>query len=348
MINLYTGTPGAGKTAAAMSEMLGLLPESRPLFVHGVPDLKIQHEPVFCHAKSCQPCQDALREMDNIEKQQVLFAEDWHLWAPDGAILFFDEVQHIYRPRASSVKPPESIMAFETHRHRGLDFYMVSQSPRLFDINLRQLIGRHIHIVSKWAGRYQFEWPECSDNVKSTAGAVKSSYKLDKKVFDLYKSASIHTKVKKKIPTALYALAGLFIFGSLLGYRVYASMKDSLDPLDVPLVDGVAGLASAPTATPDTFSSNTVISDPYDLAPLIPGRPETAPIYSHLVVASDFPVLRACVVKESTGDCTCYTQQMTVYETDIRTCHQFVKGRIFNPYKGLLEEKANSGFNKAL
>jgi len=339
MINLFTGVPGTGKTALAISEMIKLIKEGRPLFVHGIPELKIEHTPIICTSKSCSVCPS-----DDKAREKMLVADDWHEWAPDGAIVFLDEVQHVYRPRSSSTAPSASIQAFETHRHKGIDFYLISQSPMLFDSNIRRLVNRHIHLRSTWAQRQQFEWPECKDNpTQSTTGAIKSAYTLDKKVFPLYKSSVLHTKIKRKVPAALYAFIGLIVVGGFLINHFYGSVKKRIDPVASvhSLGAGELAEASAAASAPVTHSSQ-VIENSLDRKPTIKDVPESAPIYANLVAATDFPVISACMLNESTGDCKCYTQQNTLYETSDRICYQFVKGRVFNPYKTLRNEKENN------
>lgn len=340
MINLFTGAPGTGKTAYVLSEMLRLLPDGRPLYVHGVPELKIPHTSVVCSSLTCKVCPELASD-----REGLLLAEDWDQWAPDGAIILFDEVQNIYRPRGMSVKPPSSIMAFETHRHKGLDFYLASQSPMLFDGNIRRLVNRHIHLKAKWALLKQYEWGECFDNPsKSTTGAVESKYKINKKVFDLYKSASLHTEVKRKIPPAVYALGFLLVALVVGGNMIFRSLE--------------AKTNSAPVAAEDSglFPSDTVYSDVAPSASVQPGiylsrdpvlknYPESAPLYSTVIEVTDFPVMLAVIIREETGDCKAFTQQGTLYRTSQRQCHLFYKGRVFNPYKSLLKERRNNQKN---
>jgi len=320
MINLFTGTPGAGKTAYALGELLKLQDSGRPVFVHGIPNLKLTHEVIVCSAPSCSVCAG----IEN--KEDLLKAEDWDKWAPDGAIIFIDEVQNVYRPRSSASKPSDSVMAFETHRHRGLDFYLISQSPRLFDSNIRQLVNKHIHLKSTWANRVQFEWSECKLNTASTSDAVKSSYKLDKKVFPLYKSASLHTKTERKIPTVLYVLFFVVIALCLLGYRMYDRANNYLsEPEEI--------MSTSPSQDSFQYSDKQLMDD--DLTSLIPTdpmRPETAPIYKKLLKVKDFPRILACVYNEDKGSCKCYTQQISHYKTDLATCYSYAKGNSFNPY----------------
>lgn len=256
MITLITGTPGAGKTAFALDMMIrqGRLDNSRKLYVHGIPELKVPHEIVTCESATCDYCStlptsktvfvhipkkpptwatatglvnsldlSIVSDADLIEKEikiEYKKAEDWYLFAEHGAILFFDEVQNIHRPRNSSGAVPPSIAAYEVHRHRGLDFFIITQNPSLIDGNLRALVSRHIHLTSSWARRIQFEFPQCKTDLGATVGeGIKSNYVLPKDVFSLYKSASLHTKLERKkpfviylIPVVIFSIAGLFYF----------------------------------------------------------------------------------------------------------------------------------------
>jgi len=333
MINLFTGSPGTGKTAYIMSLLVKLIKLGRPLYVHGVPGLKIEHTAVACDSPHCKVCPS-----DMEERKKMPQATEWNDWAPEGAILFFDEVQNIYRPRSSGSKLPPSIMAFETHRHDGIDFYLASQSPMLFDSNIRQLVNRHVHLRQNWAGRKQFEWGECKNNPSSsTAGSIDSSYKLDKKIFDLYKSSSMHTTVKRKIPLALYAFPLLMLVLGVMIYSVYSSVSEKIHPKELQVSNDIGGRAvpGAPAtgAALTPLQSQTVFSNELDRKPMIANVPESAPIYSGLVEATDFPILSACLINESTGSCKCYTQQATEYKTTERACYEHVKGRRFNPYQ---------------
>lgn len=326
MINLLTGVPGAGKTCYMMQFLLDARREGRPLFVHGIPELKIPHTPIFCKALSCKVCHDIMPpESSDVD---VLYAEDWDKWAPDGAVICMDEVQNIYRPRKQSQEAPTSVMAFETHRHSGLDFWLLSQSPMLFDSNIRRLVSRHIHLKGNWAGRNQFEWGECQENLKSTSGAVKSSYKLDKRNFALYKSAELHTKQSRKIPPAVFALVVLLVGGVFLGFRVkdtFAYRSTALAP-DAPVRE-LGAMSVADTIIPE------ILPQDYDYVPVVVNHPESAPAFAKLVEVVSYPKTSACVYVVSSGACRCYSQQGTSLDVEYTYCRNFVRDRPFDPYK---------------
>jgi len=331
MINFISGTPGAGKTCMGLTFMTQQTKEGRPLFVHGIPELKIPHVDVFCTSPNCDVCTTYTEE----DKEKMHQADLWHEWAPKGAVLFYDEVQNVYRPRSSGSKVPPSIQAFEVHRHRGLDFYLISQSPKLFDSNIRELISRHIHLKANWAGRFQYEWPECKLNTQSTSDAIKSRYVLNSKMFELYQSASLHTKQKRKMPLAVVVFAIAMLGALYMGSSVFARVTGAIsgDPETSLLESGGAALAATPLASANQ-PERVVISAPnqYDFTPAVRGVLESAPAYSHLVKVKDFPKLSACIAGRQ--KCVCYTQQLTVYPTTLQQCLDNVNRDVtsFNPY----------------
>lgn len=310
MITLITGVPGSGKTAFALNAMLDHAKQNnRPIFVHGIPGLKITHEPVKCSSQHCDVCHKL--------PEHTLKADDWHVWAPDGAILFYDETQNVFRPRSSASKVPDYVAALEVHRHRGLDFYLITQHPNLIDTNVRRLVSRHVHLTGNWLRRLSYEWGETASNVQSTSTAVKSTYKIPKKVFPLYQSASLHTKLSLKKPLLFYGLLALLFVFVFVSYRFYQSHAKK----DTPVISSVADKVN--------------INDPqkFDFVPTVFNRPESAPAYRQIVKVTDFPKLAACLYSEAKNKCTCYTQQATEYLVTKDECMDFVRHSRFNPYR---------------
>lgn len=131
MISLITGLPGAGKTSLMVHMLMTRTDlQNRPLFVDGIPELKI---PTM-----------------TIPDGETM--ETWHEWAPTGAVLVIDEAQRIFRPRPAGSKVPPHIQELETHRHKGIDIFVLTQHPRLIDVNLRSLIGEHRNISKTMLG----------------------------------------------------------------------------------------------------------------------------------------------------------------------------------------------------
>lgn len=333
MINLITGTPGSGKTAYSLDFMLKTVKEGRQLYVHGIPDLKIPHIIAYCDSKACDVCTFYTDEEKN---QKMVPANEWHLFAPDGSVFFFDESQNIYRPRSSGSKVPDNVAAFEVHRHKGLDFFLITQSPRLIDSNIRSLVSRHIHLRVNWRGRKQFEWPECKDNPQSTSDAIASTYVLNSKIFPLYKSATVHTKQQRKIPLVVFFLGFLILFASGLSFYIFNVFSEKFNP-EPTLQAAPAGNSSEfpaarPLPTTTVSQPKTTIESRFDFRPTIAGVLESAPAYSPIVVVKNFPRISACLSQGS--KCTCYTQQGTVYPTTPDRCNAFINSDIqaFDPY----------------
>lgn len=306
MITLFTGSPGAGKTAS-MVEFLSKLEGDRPLFVDGLEGLKLPHS--------------------------VVDATQWHTELPDGAILVIDEVQRVWRPRPAGSKVPESVSQLETHRHRGIDVFVTTQSPKLMDSNVRALVGRHVHIRDTGVlGRWWYEWPEVSDQMQWKTCINKRKIKLSKKAFDLYTSASIHTKPVRGVPRVLYLVIAAIIATIVLIYFGYKSIFGKTNP--TPEVS-----ISKPAAPGESAQDYPVITQAYDLLQFVPrvnNRPESASAYDHLrvVVAMPMVVGGACV-----GDsCKCVTQQGTDSGLSSGECLAWIKNPPFNPYR--LPERA--------
>lgn len=304
MITLITGTPGSGKTAWIVSELMRL-GEPRPIYVDGIPELQVPHE--------VAPA-----------------ISDWPSWAPDGALIIVDECQRVWRPRATGSRVPEDVAALETHRHRGIDFWIVTQSPTLVDANVRRLVGRHVHLVAKWAGRFAYEWPECKSDPGSVGDAVKRPYSLPKATFSQYKSATVHTKLEKRRPLAFYAVILASILVCLIGWRVFVRV-DSLTSPAAPIVQGHGPTVDAPA---DAGGPGPLHVEDHakkeDWRPRVNGRPETAPAYDHLRQVRDIPLPKGCVSMGSR--CQCYTGQATPYPMTDAQCRRMVAGEFFNPY----------------
>jgi zona occludens toxin len=307
VITLITGAPGAGKTAALV-DLLRQLGRERPLYVQGLNGLTLPHTEV-----------DATR---------------WHEVLPDGAVLVIDEVQQVWRPRGPSVKPTPDITALETHRHRGIDIFLTTQHPKLLDVNVRALVGRHVHIRNTgWLGRWWYEWPECSDTLAWKSCPVKKRYKLPVKAFGLYKSASEHTSVPRFGSPMLWIAAALLLLFLGLAFMVYRTVSSKLsgdvEPgkpspavLEVKSGQGVrAGPASMVTGA----------SMVAERVPRLSAEPESAPRYDHLREVVEMPrvVGGYCI-----GDrCRCFTQQRTDPGISQAECRAWLAAPPFDAYR---------------
>ncbi|BAK77091.1 zonula occludens toxin family protein [Pseudogulbenkiania sp. NH8B] len=328
MITVITGTPGAGKTALAV-KLMKELEGTRPIFTMGIPDLQIEHQPV-------PPVAEWTRLEPSPEDPSIKLPK---FTFPPGSLIVIDESQNVYRPRNSSGKVPDYVAAFETHRHTGVDFWLITQKTSLIDANVRALAGKHLHIESNFFGRKLFEWPKAVDAESKTERdiASKKNYKLPKQVFDLYKSSSLHIKQKHSIPTPLIVVVVCLLLASVAGWFVYGRLHAKIAPESTSTTASTAQRPAQPGAVPGgqggTVTEKAPLGvRPLDFQPVVPNRPETAPIFDSLrqVKAMEWP--DACIA--SKARCSCYSGQGTVIRTvDEATCRDIVANGRHNPYK---------------
>lgn len=322
MITLITGTPGAGKTALAVSMLLSEA-GNRPVFISGIPNLKLDHQltpPVDEWTIDVPSQEDA-----NIKRPEFTF--------PANSIIVIDESQNVFRPRAATSKVPPYIAAFETHRHTGVDFWLITQHPGLIDSNIRKLVGRHVHIRNTPFGRYLYEWPEVGEPESKSSRQISASrrYKLPKKVFGLYKSATVHTKQRVRMPVAVYVLV-VALIAVIAGGWYWAVRIKQIQGGD-PDIDPVHTSPINPQNYADSSKSPSdkkpITVDEYLAmqSPRIAGLLHTAPAYDELTKPSRVPVPAACVATKAR--CKCYTQDATPYMMDDSVCRQIVSGGTF-------------------
>lgn len=333
MITLITGGPGTGKTAWLLDQLLELRKREpdREIFIHGVRNLRFfAHEQIFCKSQLCDICR-AQNPPDTAK-----FVEDWPKWKTSGSLIVVDEVQRIWRPGSAGSTVSDAISGLETHRHYGLDFWLISQGPHLFHNFIRLLIGRHVHLVSHWSGRKQYEWPECRQNITSRSDAVVRTYTLPKRVYKMYDSAEVHTKQDKRRPLSFYALIIIVVLTlSLSAYAFYRLKSRSSTPTP-PTASALSAAAAGGDASAATHAAAATMPD---FTPTVPGVLESAPAYMPLLKVTEAPILVACILSKAKDLCTCYTSQATVYPTSKAYCMEQVAGHRFNPYLVHSEKK---------
>lgn len=130
MISLITGLPGSGKTKLLVHELMHRQDlKNRPLFVDGIPDLKIP-------------------TMEIPEGESMM---TWHKWAPTGAVLVIGKAQRIFPFRKYGDRP-ECINELSFHTHKGICIFVITEHPSLIDANLRAFVGEHRHMDKTMLG----------------------------------------------------------------------------------------------------------------------------------------------------------------------------------------------------
>ena len=310
MITLITGAPGSGKSAALVA-MLADLAKDRTIYCHGIPDLAIPHV--------------ALDDPTT-----------WPDTVPDGAIIVIDECQTVWRPSGPGQKIPDHIAKLETHRHRGLDFYIITQGPNLVHSNVRALVGRHVHLRDiGFLGRWWYEWPETADNCRTgwKSAPIKKRYRLPKHIFGQYKSASIHVKPVRSFPKVVLVLAVALCAVAYLAYVVYGNISSKIAPAAAVIAPlGNLPLGSAPQLQQGQQAAVTpsFIDDRVAFLPRVSTVPESAPAYDVLRQIVNMPVVSGGVCKN--GLCKCYTQQGTMAGLSSEACKKWMDAPPFDHY----------------
>lgn len=315
MIYLHTGQPGAGKTLFTLDIVKKRAEsENRPVFYAGIEILQPEVFPGW---------------------QKLEEPEKW-FECPDGSIIVHDECQTLYRPRGNGTKVPEYVARFETHRHQGLDIYLITQHPMLVDGNIRRLAGEHVHVVRAFGSKAAtlHKWAQVKENCdKSRADASSTTRAYPKQLFGAYQSATIHTH-KRSIPPRLYFLMALPLLLGLCIWMFYGWYSKQSAPAGVPAsvgVPGSAGGAAAPSPARggrgDQPARKSTAEWVAERQPRVQGLPQTAPVYDRVTQVVRAPYPAVCLA--SMSRCKCYTQQATPLSVPDELCRQIARDGFF-------------------
>lgn len=334
---LITGTPGSGKTLKLVSMMAKdpmFQPDengiSRKVFTN-IKGLKLPHIPVSSKLKE--------QSVSTDEKLSFHDVYDW-IEKPEnhGSILIIDEAQDVWPARSPGAKVPPNVEWLNTHRHLGVDIFVLTQNPKYLDLNLRGLVKKHWHIAANKLGmRTLLEWKYCANNpITQAKDAFASIYKLDDSVYDLYDSAEVHTENKTKRSKWVYVLPLALVLAPIFLFVSYKMLKQNYSAdREVP---GLEQAASDPAANgvPDTAGSyaNGGNLTPEMFVPTLSEKPESKPIYNGVRQVKAFERVAACIDGGKSG-CACYTDQATkIREIPETLCREYAhEGLPFDPYR---------------
>ena len=344
-IVLITGTPGSGKTSHMVHMLVN---DSMFKNSDGTP------RKIFTNIKSLNIPDMPTIDVSSIASQQAestdekLSFHDIYKWIvkPEnhGSVVIVDEAQDVWPARSNGSQVPPNVAWLNTHRHLGVDIFVLTQNPKLIDVNLRGLVNKHLHVAKNKLGmRTLLEWKYCANNPLTQAkDAFAKVHKLDKKIFGYYKSAEVHTENKTKVTKWVFVLPIVLLIMPVALYFSYSLLKNMASKDKV--VEAAA--ASAPAATDGdmgqqlgtnsgmTQPQNTLGAKPEDFVPRMAERPETKPLYDgqRQVQTMEWPV--GCIINTKKV-CTCYSEQGTkIKEINQQLCKSYVAdGLPFNPYK---------------
>ncbi|WP_047238428.1 zonular occludens toxin domain-containing protein [Chromobacterium subtsugae] len=317
MITLLTATPGSGKTLFILQflDELGKK-ENRQVYYHNIP-----------------LTEEGKRHLGWLELADPL---KWFELPPQ-AIIVMDEAQYVFPVRRAANGVPPHVDKFATHRHLGLDIYLITQGPRLIDSFIRPLIGRHFHLIRLFglARSNLLRWESIQESPNSRGAKAdclaRSTFVFPKHVYRWYKSAEAHT-VKVSIPKKVWLIGLAMLCAVTLVPLAFWSLKDFGRKSQA-----TTSSSAAPSSLPGGRSASipaplTPVQYAQQRIPRMPGVPDSAPLYDDLAKPKTFPRLAGCVA--SATRCTCVTQQGTAI-TDLPdgTCRQYIERSQFDPYQ---------------
>lgn len=159
----------------------------------------------------------------NIKALKIDYARaltyDWRT-CPDGSIIVIDEVQLVEPYSDMKDKTNPIIQELTIHRHRGFDFWFITQSPSYMHPTIKELISCHLHITRPYWRTpkiYQFGSLRAYPNTLINKLNCESKFNFTPKdfVFKLYKSTSIDTS-KKRFPKGLFGFGAFILFALMI------------------------------------------------------------------------------------------------------------------------------------
>jgi zona occludens toxin len=317
MIDLLTGLPGNAKTLFGLELWIArAASENRPVYFSGLKEF-IVGDP-------------RLKGTEWIEFDPL----KWHTDVPSGALIFIDEGQKIFRNRSLGAVPPLHVTELEEHRHKGLDFLIITQHPSLIDPAIRRLTQTHRHMVRVWGMEASTVhlWNGAKDNCdKSRVDSEKTKWGFNKALYGLYKSADAHT-MKRSIPMRVKLLLCVPIL--LLAGGWYVAKVVTKKPAVVQVGAGVSPGQPGQLAGPQAARFDPIADAKQYVnmnTPRIVGLPQTAPKYDELTKPVRVPVPAACI-QVGTSKCKCYSQQGTPMSIEFNMCISFAQNGFFQDF----------------
>lgn len=308
MIRVMTGSPGAGKTLRMiwhMDQYRQKWPD-RPMYQSGIDD---------CTYPGVQTLDDPHNWMD----------------CPDGAVIFLDEAQEVFRAKAGG-EVPAPLRELERHRHRGIDFILTTQHPAFLHAHLRRLNPTHEHLVALTNNTARvFEWSEINENPQASRDSAGFKvWRYPKALYRYYKSASMHTK-KIRLPKWVWKLGLCGIGALVLGwYGLRGVLNPNADASPV-ASEGKAAVIDPVHMTASQYAMQFI--------PRVQGKPWSAPAWDGRKVQSDPQLLCIEIHHPTALDCQCYTEQVTHVDVPQATCRRIVEQGNYNPYLKPLDDR---------
>ncbi|MBX3660611.1 MAG: AAA family ATPase [Ramlibacter sp.] len=253
MITVITGTPGAGKTLYAVSKLIKALIGTTIELEQPDGTMKTVERIVYTNINGL------LLDHELIDGSDHGGIRNWHEWAKPGAVIVFDEFQKVFPPRANGSAVPPYVQALDTHRHMGVDFILMTQNVMNVDRHVHGLVNRHLHVrrIGNMRSAIVYEWDFCSRQLLYSKAISQKPWRYSKKDFALYKSAQVHTKQPRSIPTVMWMILGAAVATPLLAYSVKDRIQAKMHPPPVVAKGASTPFKVTPTASVTPLATRT-------------------------------------------------------------------------------------------
>lgn len=353
----YTGQPGHGKTVLAIEFALDMKTKADKLHEED-PAKHPLRELYVCNVRDFNHGACGALELTPDE------VRTWHSDPRfDHAIILVDEAyEHGMFARRPPGRPvPEHVQQVAKHRHRGIDFVMICQSPKKqMDDFLHDLIEEHYHIRRRYGLPFAHvkRWDRFEANPDKADSLTTSRRKYPKHIFKLYTSTKYDTS-EKRVPWFYWAILALGLFVLIFGYFAVGGVFGKFDKESglsskpaAAATDGNGAEAKVPAgAAPFAQSSQrkwqTEQEYITDHIPRVPSMPWSAPAYDGASVTVNPQLF--CMSSQPGLDgegrlgersCRCVTEQGTAYILPRHQCEYIARnGGAYNPYRQVAAEQ---------
>lgn len=345
----FTGQPGHGKTVLALDFAIEMKAKADKLHEED-PSKHPLRELYICNVRDFNAGRAGAIELP---PEHV---KEWHLRPEfDNAIILVDEAyEHgMFAKRAPGMKVPEHVQQVAKHRHRGIDFVMICQSPtRQMDDFLHDLIEEHYHVRRRYGlplvNLKRWDRFERRPDKAQALTVTRKGY--PKHIFKLYTSTKYDTS-EKRIPWFYWAIGVTLIVVVALVVYVKGRMEERFgDPTEKAAKaalatggpgDGASATARGPLGAFGGSAGALTLAE-YESAqqPRNALKPWSAPLYDDRDAKAN-PELFCMSSGQGQGadgkfalpSCSCVTEQGTVYQLPIQQCHYVARwGQPYNPY----------------
>lgn len=256
---------------------------------------------------------------------------DWRE-CPDGSIIVIDEVQLVEPYSDLKNKTNDIVQELTIHRHRGFDFYFITQAPSLLHPTIKELIGCHYHITRPYGRTPKvYQYGSCRAYPNTMVNKIncedKFSFKPQDRIFKLYKSTSINTH-KGRIPK------GVFIFASIAMLCIFGFLY-MVTTKDMGLVGDMANTAVGKPVTQhhekneqnqENLSSDKKQSLDENAQQHNSANSVEPP--QNMQLQDEKPIIVGCI--EMGEKCNCYHEQGGIIDVSKQECKRYIQG--YRPY----------------